>query len=115
MTGLSFGAARAIAKRFPWKEYKTFVDVGCAHGCVPVQVALAHPHLTGKGMDLPVVQPIFESYMREQGLETRIVRVSGEGWELVRWRSLDHEGSAGVGCPRRAPLHIRAVRDILPP
>ncbi|MEY4704673.1 MAG: Tetracenomycin polyketide synthesis 8-O-methyl transferase TcmO [Nitrospirota bacterium] len=72
MTGLSFGAARAIAKRFPWKEYKTFVDVGCAQGCVPAQVALAHPHLTGKGMDLPVVQPIFESYVREQGLEARV-------------------------------------------
>jgi hypothetical protein len=30
MTGLSFGAALAIAKRFPWKQYKTFVDAGCA-------------------------------------------------------------------------------------
>lgn len=72
MTGLSFGAARAMAKRFPWKQYNTFVDVGCAQGGVPVQVALAHPHLTGKGMDLPVVQPIFESYVREQGLERRL-------------------------------------------
>lgn len=72
MTGLSFGAARAIAKRFPWKQYNTFVDVGCAQGGVPVQVALAHPHLSGRGMDLPVVQPIFESYVREQGLERRL-------------------------------------------
>ena len=72
MTGLSFGAARAIARRFPWKQYQTFVDVGCAQGGVPVQVALAHPHLTGGGMDLPVVQPIFETYVREQGLEKRL-------------------------------------------
>lgn len=72
MTGLSSGAARAIAKRFPWKRYQTFVDVGCAQGGVPVQVALAHPHLTGGGMDLPVVQPIFEAYVREQGLEKRL-------------------------------------------
>lgn len=72
MTGLSSGTARVMAKRFPWKQYKTFVDVGCAQGCLPVQVALAHPHLTGKGMDLPVVQPIFESYVRAQGLETRL-------------------------------------------
>lgn len=69
MTGLSFGAARAIARRFPWKQYQTFVDVGCAQGGVPVQVALAHPHLIGGGMDLPVVQPIFEAYVREKGLE----------------------------------------------
>ena len=72
MTGLSFGAARAIAKRFPWRRYKTFVDVGCAQGGVAVQVALAHRHLIGGGLDLPVVQPIFEAYVREQGLEPRL-------------------------------------------
>ena len=35
-------SAIAIAKKFPWKQYKTFIDVGGAQGCVPVQVALAH-------------------------------------------------------------------------
>lgn len=29
---LSFGAALALAKRSPWKQYKTFVDAGCAQG-----------------------------------------------------------------------------------
>lgn len=72
MTGLSCGAARAIATRFPWKQHKTFADVGCAQGGVPVQVALAHPHLTGRGMDLPVVQPIFDAYVREHELEGRL-------------------------------------------
>lgn len=72
MTGLSIGAAVAIAKRFPWKQYQTFVDVGCAQGGVPVQIALAHPHLTGGGMDLPVVQPIFEAYVCEHGLDKRL-------------------------------------------
>jgi hypothetical protein len=28
MTGLSLGSARVIAKKFPWKRYRTFVDVG---------------------------------------------------------------------------------------
>ena len=78
MTGLSIGAALAIAKRFPWKRYKTFVDVGCAQGGVPVQIALAHPHLTGGGMDLPVVQPIFEAYVREHGLQKRLHFHSGD-------------------------------------
>jgi hypothetical protein len=36
------------------------------------QVALAHPHLTGGGMDLPVVQRIFDAYVREHGLEGRL-------------------------------------------
>ena len=72
MSGLSMPAARAIAKQFPWRDYRTFVDVGAAQGGVPVQVALAHAHLTGGGMDLPVVRPIFEAYVREQGLSNRL-------------------------------------------
>ena len=63
MTGISMGAAKAIAKKFPWGHYRTFIDVGCAQGCVPVQVALAHPHMSGGGFDLPVVGPIFEEYV----------------------------------------------------
>ena len=62
MTGLSVGSAQIIAKKFPWKKYRTFVDVGCAQGGVAVEIALAHKHLTGHGMDLPVVQPVFEAY-----------------------------------------------------
>ena len=46
MTGLSIGSARIIAKKFPWKQYRTFVDVGCAQGGVAVEIALAHKHLT---------------------------------------------------------------------
>jgi hypothetical protein len=72
MSGLSMPAARAIAKQLPWKDYRTFVDIGTAQGGVPVQIALAHPHLTGGGMDLPVVRPIFEAYVREQRLAERL-------------------------------------------
>jgi SAM-dependent methyltransferase len=72
MTGLSIGSAQIIAKKFPWKKYKTFVDVGCAQGGVAVEIALAHKHLTGGGMDLPVVQPVFEAYARERGVAQRL-------------------------------------------
>ena len=71
MTGLSIGTAQIIAKKFPWKKYKTFLDVGCAQGGVAVEIALAHKHLTGGGMDLPVVQPVFEAYARERGVAQR--------------------------------------------
>src|SRR5918994_5440379 len=63
MTGISLGTARAIAGKFPWDRYQTFIDIGCAQGCLPVQVALAHPQLTGGGFDLPAVQPIFDDYV----------------------------------------------------
>jgi len=72
MTGGSLGASMAIAEQFPWKDYRTFVDVGAAQGGLPVQVALAHPHLRGGGMDLPVVRPIFEEYVRAQGVADRV-------------------------------------------
>ena len=77
MTGLSIGSAQIIAKKFPWKKYTTFVDVGCAQGGVAVEIARAHKHLTGGGMDLPVVQPVFEAYARERGVAQRLRFHSG--------------------------------------
>jgi SAM-dependent methyltransferase len=72
MTGLSLGTARVIAQQFPWRDYRTFVDVGGAQGALPVQVALAHPHLTGINFDLPVVGPVFEEYVASFGLQQRL-------------------------------------------
>jgi hypothetical protein len=72
MTGISLGPARAIAEKFWWSNYKTFVDVGCAEGALPVQVARRHPHLKGFGYDLPIVQPIFQRYVHAQGVADRV-------------------------------------------
>lgn len=72
MTGISMGTAKAIASKFPWADYQSFYDLGCAQGCLPVQVALAHPHLTGGGFDLPAVAPIFEEYVAAAGLTDRL-------------------------------------------
>jgi O-methyltransferase domain len=72
MTGLSLGSAIAIANKFPRDRYETFVDVGAAQGGLPVQVALAHEHLTGGGFDLPSVGPIFEKYVDSHGLGDRL-------------------------------------------
>src|SRR5262245_36820628 len=47
MTGLSMGAAQAIAEKFPWERYRTVIDIGTAEGCLPVQLALRHPQLSG--------------------------------------------------------------------
>ncbi|MBD6618558.1 methyltransferase [Komarekiella sp. 'clone 1'] len=77
MTGLSIEAAKAIAAKFPWSEYKTFIDIGTAQGGLPVQVALAHPHLSGGGFDLPVVRPVFEEYVNSNGLSQRLQFFAG--------------------------------------
>ena len=55
MTGISHGANMTIARAFPWKDYRTFVDVGTAQGDLAAQIALANPHLRGIGFDLPEV------------------------------------------------------------
>ena len=78
MTGLSRGGNLAIAEKFPWKDYKTFADVGTAQGDLAVQVALAHPHLSGIGFDLPEVRPIFEDYVSKNGLSERMKFISGD-------------------------------------
>jgi hypothetical protein len=72
MSGLSAGAAHTIAANFPWKDYKTFMDVGAAQGMVPATVARAHPHLTGIGFDLPPIKPVFEEFMAQNGVEDRV-------------------------------------------
>jgi precorrin-6B methylase 2 len=78
MTGLSLGASKAIAAKFPWSRYQSFVDVGCAQGALPVQVALAHPHLRGGGFDLPVVRPIFDEYIQSFRLQDRVTFHAGD-------------------------------------
>ena len=77
MTGLSRGANLAIARGFPWKNYKTFVDVGTAQGDLAVQVALANPHLRGRGFDLAQVGPIFEEYVAVNQLSDRLTFEAG--------------------------------------
>ena len=72
MTGHSLPSAMAIAEKFRWRKYKTFVDIGAAEGCLPVRVALAHPHLVGESFDLPAVRPFFEEYVASFGLQDRL-------------------------------------------
>jgi hypothetical protein len=78
MTGISLGAAMAIAEKFPWAEYRTFADIGAAQGAVPTQVALKHAHLQGIGFDLPQVRPVFEKYVRANGVADRVRFEAGD-------------------------------------
>jgi hypothetical protein len=72
MTGLSLGIADAMAAKFPWSRYQSFVDVGVAQGGLPVVLAQTHKHLTGVGADLQVVGPVFDKYIASHGLQDRL-------------------------------------------
>jgi len=77
MTGISRGANMAIARQVPWASYRNYVDVGTAQGDLAAQIALANPHLTGQGFDLPQVGPIFTEYVAGLGLSDRLSFAAG--------------------------------------
>ena len=81
MSGVSAGAAQAIATKFAWKDYKTFMDLGSAQGMVPATLASAHPHLTGIGFDLPEVKPVFEEFIAHRGVENQVKFLGGNFFE----------------------------------
>jgi hypothetical protein len=81
MTAGNMGAAQALAERFPWADYSTFVDIGTAEGGLPVQLARSHPQLTGGGFDLPPVGPYFDAHVTAAGLTDRLVIHPGDFWE----------------------------------
>ncbi len=60
------------ARRFPWGDYRTFVDIGTAQGDLAVQILLANPHMRGIGFDLPQVAPIFNEYSEGNGVADRL-------------------------------------------
>lgn len=72
MTGLSRAAGDAIAAKFPWRDYGSVIDIGCAQGAVPAAIAAAHNHLSGGGFDLPPVEPIFNAYVAQFGVADRL-------------------------------------------
>ena len=81
MTGISHGGNMNIARQFPWKQYRTAVDVGTAQGDLITQVALANPQIEGTGFDLPAVGPIFEEYVQANGLSNRVKFAPGSFFE----------------------------------
>jgi hypothetical protein len=81
MSGISRGAALGIAAKFPWKNHRTYVDVGTAQGDTAAQIALAHAHTSGLGFDLPQVGPIFEEYVESLGLSQRLRFAPGSFFE----------------------------------
>ncbi len=78
MTAMSLAPAEQIALKFPWSQYRTFADVGTAQGAMPMQLAMAHPHLKGIGYDLPAVRPVFEKYVLQSGVADRVTFQGGD-------------------------------------
>lgn len=63
MTGLNLETSKALARKFPWGQYRTFLDLGGAHGVLSARLAEAHGHLSGGSFDLPGIGPFFDEYV----------------------------------------------------
>lgn len=117
MTGISHGCALAIAAKFPWSQYGTFVDLGTAQGDTAAQVSLAHPHLNGTGFDLPEVGPIFEEYVERLGVSQRLRFVQGSffdsplpGADVVVMGHILHDWDLEI-----KKMLLRKAYDAIPP
>ncbi len=76
MSGISRGSNQTIARTFPWRNHRTFVDVGTAQGDLAVQIALVHPRLSGCGFDYTGAD--WMGWMREAGFSsTRVEPLVG--------------------------------------
>ena len=70
-TSVALLSAPALARRFPWAFYRSFIEVGAAQGALLVEISRTHPHLTGASFDLPCMRPIFGSCVRRHKLTDR--------------------------------------------
>ncbi|KAJ0405947.1 hypothetical protein P43SY_005513 [Pythium insidiosum] len=82
MSGISRGANMTIARKFPWKDFKSCADIGTAQGDLVCQVALANPHIRGIGFDLPPVGPIFTEYAASHKLSDRVTFEAGSFFDV---------------------------------
>jgi hypothetical protein len=72
MTAGSLPSAQRIAESFPWSNYRSLCDIGTAEGCLPVEVARVHLHLTAVGFDLAELAPAFAQYAARYNLGDRV-------------------------------------------
>jgi hypothetical protein len=114
MSGISRGAALAIAAKFPWSGYSSFVDVGTAQGDTAAQIALAHPHLRGTVLDLAETGPIFEDYIEGLDLSERLRFAAGNFFEhplpkadVVIMGHILHDWDLRGDSGRRRPDYLR--------
>lgn len=78
MTAGTAAVARELAVRFPWRDYRSVIDIGCAEGCLPVQLAISHPYLNCGGFDLPPLESAFDAYAARCGVAERLTFHPGD-------------------------------------
>ncbi|MEM7172618.1 MAG: methyltransferase [Pseudomonadota bacterium] len=78
MNGSSIRNFEALARKFPFENYKSLTDIGGADALLSRCVAAAHSHLSCTSFDLPMVTDIAARKIQDAGLVERITAVSGD-------------------------------------
>jgi len=78
MRGIQTGNFIALAEKFDFSRYSSFLDIGGADGWLRIQICLLHPAIHWVTFDLPPVQPLAEKLIAHFNLTDRIRAVSGD-------------------------------------
>jgi len=78
MRGIQTGNFIALAEKFDFSKYSTFLDIGGADGWLSIQICLRHPTLQCMTFDLPPVLPLAEERIAQFRLSDRIKAVEGD-------------------------------------
>ncbi len=65
-------AAHALLERYDFSSTKALADVGCGGAGLALAIAKACPHIQVTAIDLPLVTPIAEKIVKEQGATDRV-------------------------------------------
>ncbi|MFT4089471.1 MAG: methyltransferase [Asticcacaulis sp.] len=70
--------AEAVAQYGDFAGVQHLLDVGGASACFSIEIVRRYPQMTATILDLPVVCPLTEDYVRQSGLTERIRACSGD-------------------------------------
>ena len=75
---LAVEAAHALLERFDFSSTKTLVDVGSGGGGLAITMTKACPHMQATAIDLPLVTPIAQKIVEEEGATDHVKVMSAD-------------------------------------
>ncbi|XHR93873.1 methyltransferase [Mucilaginibacter sp. UC70_90] len=78
MSGIQMGNFMAFAQKFDFTKYKTLIDVGGSAGLLSLMVARHNAHMHCTSFDLPPVEPVTNTTIRQFGLSDQVKTASGD-------------------------------------
>ena len=71
-------SARALLERYDFTTIKTLVDVGCGCAGVALTMTKACPQMQATAIDLPLVTPIAQKVIEEEGMTDRVEVIAAD-------------------------------------